>query len=86
MHRRSSHASAHKAKASDTTIGRSNGRTKSRAKLRAKRNATPNGGTHKGRIAIVDPARIQALKSRGLGASEIATKLKISRSSVYRYA
>jgi hypothetical protein len=72
--RRVSHARI--AKSSATTKLNNSG-----TKSRAKRNST-----HKGRIAAVDPARIQALKSRGLSAGAIATKLKISRSSVYRYA
>jgi hypothetical protein len=50
-------------------------------KPRAKRN-----GAYKGQIASIDPTRIQALKSRGLSADKIAAKLKISKSSVYRYA
>jgi hypothetical protein len=69
------------------TAGNANGRIKStRAKLRTKR----RNGTHKtpprGRAATVDPTKIQALKARGLSADKIADKLKISKSSVYRYA
>ena len=48
-------------------------------KPRAKRNG-------KGLITSINPTRIRALKSRGLSADKIATKLKISKSSVYRYA
>jgi DNA invertase Pin-like site-specific DNA recombinase len=32
----------------------------------------------------IDPARVQTLKREGLGPTEIATKLGISRMSVYR--
>jgi hypothetical protein len=48
-------------------------------KPRTKRNG-------KGQTASIDPTKVQALKSRGLSADKIAAKLKISKSSVYRYA
>ena len=79
MPRKSSHAPAHKISRARKALGRSNGGTKpARAKHHVKH--------HKGRAAIVDPVRIQALKARGLSADKIADKLKISRSSVYRHA
>jgi hypothetical protein len=58
---------------------RRNRRVANGTKPRAKRNG-------KGQITSIDPTRIQALKSRGLSADKIAAKLKISKSSVYRYA
>ena len=42
-------------------------------------------GVYKGRKVSVDPSIVQRLKSEGLGASEIAKRLKISRASVYRH-
>ena len=42
-------------------------------------------GVYKGRNVSVDPSIVQRLKSEGLGASEIAKRLKISRASVYRH-
>ncbi len=41
-------------------------------------------GVYKGRPATINAARVQELKARGLGPSEIARTLKIGRSSVYR--
>jgi DNA invertase Pin-like site-specific DNA recombinase len=41
-------------------------------------------GVYKGRKPTIDPAEIAKLKAEGLGASEIAKRLKIGRASVYR--
>jgi DNA invertase Pin-like site-specific DNA recombinase len=41
-------------------------------------------GVYKGRPPSIDPATVHALKLEGLGATEIARKLKIGRASVYR--
>ncbi|TFT99895.1 recombinase family protein [Polymorphobacter arshaanensis] len=41
-------------------------------------------GVYKGRPATIDPAQIIELRHQGLGASEIAKRLKIGRASVYR--
>jgi DNA invertase Pin-like site-specific DNA recombinase len=41
-------------------------------------------GVYKGRPATIRPEAIAALKAEGLGASEIAKRLKIGRASVYR--
>jgi DNA invertase Pin-like site-specific DNA recombinase len=41
-------------------------------------------GVYKGRPATIDAAKIAALKAEGLGATEIAKKLRIGRASVYR--
>lgn len=41
-------------------------------------------GVYKGRKRSIDPAAIQNMKSEGLGPSEIAKKLNIGRTSVYR--
>ncbi|MBS0240350.1 MAG: recombinase family protein [Proteobacteria bacterium] len=41
-------------------------------------------GVYKGRKASIDPAAVAKLKAEGLGASEIAKRLKIGRASVYR--
>ena len=38
----------------------------------------------KGRPAKIDAAKVAALKAEGLGATEIAKKLKVGRASVYR--
>ena len=43
-------------------------------------------GVYKGRKATIKPEAIAALKAEGLGASEIARRLKIARASVYRVA
>ena len=42
-------------------------------------------GVYKGRKVSVDSAVVQRMRSEGLGASEIAKRLKISRASVYRH-
>ena len=39
---------------------------------------------HKGRPASIDATKVAALKAEGLGAAEIAKRLKVGRSSVYR--
>jgi DNA invertase Pin-like site-specific DNA recombinase len=41
-------------------------------------------GVYKGRKPTIDPAEVAKLKQEGLGASEIAKRLKIGRASVYR--
>jgi orotate phosphoribosyltransferase-like protein len=41
-------------------------------------------GVYKGRPASIDPAKVRELKARGMGGTEIAQTLKISRASVYR--
>jgi DNA invertase Pin-like site-specific DNA recombinase len=41
-------------------------------------------GVYKGRPASIDAARVAALKAEGLGATEIAKRLKVGRASVYR--
>ncbi len=41
-------------------------------------------GKYRGRPATIDPVKVAALMSDGLGASAIAKKLGISRASVYR--
>jgi DNA invertase Pin-like site-specific DNA recombinase len=38
----------------------------------------------KGRPASIDATKVAALKAEGLGATEIAKRLKVGRSSVYR--
>jgi len=42
-------------------------------------------GVYRGRKVSVDSSIVQRLKSEGIGASEIAKRLKISRASVYRH-
>ena len=39
---------------------------------------------HKGRPASIDATKVAALKAEGLGATEIAKRLKVGRASVYR--
>ena len=41
-------------------------------------------GVYRGRKKAIDPEKVQALKAEGLGITEIANQLKISRQSVYR--
>ena len=41
-------------------------------------------GVYKGRPPSIDPAKVRELKAKGLGGTEIAKMLKISRGSVYR--
>src|ERR1700685_1040339 len=41
-------------------------------------------GGYKGRPASIDVTKVQELKAKGMGASEIAKALKIGRASVYR--
>ena len=41
-------------------------------------------GAYKGRPASIDAAKVAALKAEGLGATEIAKRLKVGRASVYR--
>jgi DNA invertase Pin-like site-specific DNA recombinase len=46
--------------------------------------AAKKAGVYKGRPATIKAEEIAALKAEGLGASEIARRLKIGRASVYR--
>ena len=46
--------------------------------------AAKKAGVYKGRPPSIKPNAIAALKAEGLGASEIAKRLKIGRASVYR--
>ena len=39
---------------------------------------------YRGRPASIDATKVAALKAEGLGAAEIAERLKVGRSSVYR--
>ena len=39
---------------------------------------------YKGRPATIEAAQVRELKAQGIGASEIAKRLKIGRASVYR--
>lgn len=41
-------------------------------------------GVYKGRPSTIEAAKVQELRASGLGASEIARRLKIGRASVYR--
>ena len=41
-------------------------------------------GVYKGRRPSIDLAQVEKLKADGLGATEIAKRLKIGRASVYR--
>ena len=41
-------------------------------------------GVYKGRKPSIDPAKVRELHASGLGATEIAGRLKINRASVYR--
>jgi DNA invertase Pin-like site-specific DNA recombinase len=41
-------------------------------------------GVYKGRPATIDADKVAALKAEGLGATEIAKRLKVGRASVYR--
>jgi DNA invertase Pin-like site-specific DNA recombinase len=41
-------------------------------------------GVYRGRKPSIDPSRVRALEAEGLGATEIAKRLKIGRASVYR--
>ena len=41
-------------------------------------------GVYKGRPPSIDAAKVAALKREGLGATEIAKRLKVGRASVYR--
>lgn len=41
-------------------------------------------GVYKGRPATIDPHQVKELRQQGLGATEIAKRLKIGRASVYR--
>jgi DNA invertase Pin-like site-specific DNA recombinase len=41
-------------------------------------------GVYKGRPASIDAAKVRAMKTKGMGATEIAKALKIGRASVYR--
>lgn len=41
-------------------------------------------GVYRGRKPSIDPAAVRRLRDQGVGASEIAKRLKIGRASVYR--
>jgi DNA invertase Pin-like site-specific DNA recombinase len=41
-------------------------------------------GRYTGRQAIIDPAKVRAMRASGLGPTEIAKEMKIGRASVYR--
>jgi DNA invertase Pin-like site-specific DNA recombinase len=41
-------------------------------------------GVYKGRPPSIDVAKVAAFKADGLGATEIANRLKVGRASVYR--
>jgi DNA invertase Pin-like site-specific DNA recombinase len=41
-------------------------------------------GVYKGRLATIGVSKVAALKTQGLGASEIAKRLGVGRASVYR--
>ena len=41
-------------------------------------------GVHRGRKPSIDQGQVEQLKAAGLGATEIAKRLKIGRASVYR--
>jgi hypothetical protein len=43
-------------------------------------------GVYKGRPATIDAQAVAKLKAQGLGATEIAKRLRIARASVYRVA
>ena len=47
-------------------------------------NAARLRGVYKGRPPSIDAAKVAALKAEGLGATEIAKRLKVGRASVYR--
>jgi DNA invertase Pin-like site-specific DNA recombinase len=46
--------------------------------------AKARGDVYKGRPATISPDDVRQLRQQGLGATEIATRLKIGRASVYR--
>jgi DNA invertase Pin-like site-specific DNA recombinase len=46
--------------------------------------AAKAAGVYKGRPPSINPGDVATLKARGLGATEIAKRLKIGRASVYR--
>jgi DNA invertase Pin-like site-specific DNA recombinase len=48
--------------------------------------AAKKAGVYKGRPATIDAAKVAKLKAEGIGATEIAKRLKIGRASVYRLA
>jgi DNA invertase Pin-like site-specific DNA recombinase len=48
--------------------------------------AAKKAGVYKGRPAKIEAEKIAKLRAEGLGASEIAKRLKIGRASVYRVA
>ena len=41
-------------------------------------------GVYKGRLPTIDPGAVRKLAGQGIGGTEIARQLKISRASVYR--
>jgi len=46
--------------------------------------AAKAAGVYKGRPATIEAADVAKLRAEGMGATEIARKLKIGRASVYR--
>lgn len=46
--------------------------------------AAKAAGVYKGRPTTIDAAKVAALKADGLGATEIAKRLRVGRASVYR--
>ena len=48
--------------------------------------AAKDRGVYKGRKPSINPADVELLAAKGLGGTEIAERLKISRASVYRLA
>ena len=57
------------------------------AKMRQRRGieaAKAKGGIYKGRPPSIQPEDVRQLRDQGLGATEIAKRLKIGRASVYR--
>jgi DNA invertase Pin-like site-specific DNA recombinase len=48
--------------------------------------AAKERGVYKGRPVTIDAKAVSKLKAQGMGATEIAKRLKIGRASVYRLA
>ena len=49
-----------------------------------KGSAALGSGSYKGRPASIDVTKVAALKTKGLGTTEIAKRLKVGPASVYR--
>lgn len=54
--------------------------------IRPYRAAAKERGVYKGRPASIDAGKVAKLKAEGIGATEIAKRLRIGRASVYRIA